>query len=965
MTKIKFEFAFECLTGHPPFPWQIDLFERLIKGDFPQAARIPTGLGKTLSIAVWLIALAVRPKVVPRRLVYVVNRRTVVDQSTAEAEKLRSNLDTADDVRQALTDLCAIVPDSNGETSSPLAISSLRGAFADNQEWLADPAQPAIVIGTVDMIGSRLLFDGYRCGFKSKPMHAAFLGQGTLLLHDEAHLEPAFQKLLTAIEFEQCTGRFPDRQPLRIIELTATSRGSTDGPSDDSATLRLQPADLQNSVVRQRLRAGKSVRFHSVEDVKSVPEAIIAHAIGHLDSGLAILVFVRRIADVEKVVAGLKKTLKQEKLREANVEQLTGTLRGFERDRLATANRHVTQDSVFSRFLPADDRADAVIPAEGTVFLVCTSAGEVGVNLSADHLVCDLTPLDSMAQRFGRVNRFGRLADDGEPHVATIDVIHEAEVDCSNPFEESRHQTRDVLSTLRLRDDGTRDGSPESLSLTLGQLTAEETKAAFSPESETLPVSDILFDAWAMTSIRGELPGRPPVAEWLHGVTPEWEPPETHVAWRSEVDKVDNVNHDVLALQTSTVTREDLLEAFPLKPHELLRDTTDRVFSHLQKLATHHGQKSVWIVDVRGTIAVKRLGEIADPAAKGPVAKRLKESLQWKTVLLGENTGGLSNGLFDGNAKSAGKGNDVSEEWITSKGTKRRVRVLRANDEARQSPSGMRLALSLTLRNPDELRESDVISDENADEQLTDETTREGTDIENESKAARADDVWDWYVLPRSADDDAISWQAPQKQRLVDHLAAAGRFAEQIVEKLGLESSLSEAVVTAARFHDLGKDRRQWQLGIGNHAYNANVSDTILAKSGSSGRPINRHYRHEFGTLLDMTSRRDVAASAAMNTVVEEATQSFQQSDELTQELILHLIAAHHGRGRPHFPTDESFDPEAAEPAATAMTLEVTQRFARLQRRYGRWGLAWLESLVRASDYAASSAGSDSKEAGQ
>jgi len=33
---------------------------------------------------------------------------------------------------------------------------------------------------------------------------------------------------------------------------------------------------------------------------------------------------------------------------------------------------------------------------------------------------------------------------------------------------------------------------------------------------------------------------------------------------------------------------------------------------------------------------------------------------------------------------------------------------------------------------------------------------------------------------------------------------------------------------------------------------------------------------------------------------------------------------------------------------------EVPVRFARLERKYGRWGLAYLESLVRAADAIAS-----------
>jgi CRISPR-associated endonuclease/helicase Cas3 len=44
---------------------------------------------------------------------------------------------------------------------------------------------------------------GYGRGFKTRPLHAGFLGQDSILVHDEAHLEPAFQELLTTIECEQ------------------------------------------------------------------------------------------------------------------------------------------------------------------------------------------------------------------------------------------------------------------------------------------------------------------------------------------------------------------------------------------------------------------------------------------------------------------------------------------------------------------------------------------------------------------------------------------------------------------------------------------------------------------------------------------------------------------------------------------------------------------------------------------
>jgi CRISPR-associated endonuclease/helicase Cas3 len=193
------EFApqFKTLTGHEPFPWQADLYRCFAQGDVPEVCDIPTGLGKTSVIPIWAIALA-NSIVVPRRLVYVINRRTVVDQATEEAIRLRER-----------------VP-------FPLAISTLRGEMADNEEWSTDPARPAIIVGTIDMVGSRLLFSGYGDGYKRRPHHAGLIGQDSLIVHDEAHLTPAFSALLRAIAGEERKDGEP--RPIRVMELSATSR---------------------------------------------------------------------------------------------------------------------------------------------------------------------------------------------------------------------------------------------------------------------------------------------------------------------------------------------------------------------------------------------------------------------------------------------------------------------------------------------------------------------------------------------------------------------------------------------------------------------------------------------------------------------------------------------------------------------------------------------------------------------
>jgi CRISPR-associated endonuclease/helicase Cas3 len=498
-----FDDHFKALTQAPAaFPWQRRLWDHLRRANFDACSpcSLPTGLGKTSIIPLWLLALAGNPDDVPRRLVYVVNRRTVVDQATDEVKRIRDRLVSGivPDVCSALRAICAI------PTTEPLAISTLRGQFADNAEWRLDPSRPAVIIGTVDMIGSRLLFSGYGTGFRSRSVHAGLLGQNALLVHDEAHLEPAFQSLLNAIVREQRRGG--EARPLRVIELTATSRSAA------GTGFCLGRDDLKDKTVAKRMGSRKRLRLHSCDDDRAVCDAMLKKAMDHGDSAAAVLVFTRRVEDAERISEGLRKKSRP-------VALLTGTMRGYERDRLTNF------DPVFVRFLPPSSRAGGIVPAEGTVYLVCTSAGEVGINISADHLVCDLTPFDSMAQRLGRVNRFG----DGD---ALVDVYHPKQFDSKDPLAQCRHATLELLRTLSA-DGESHDASPSALAA----MPEESRLAAFTPPPEILPATDVLFDAWSLTSIRHELPGRPPVADWLHGVA-EWQPPDTSVAWRDEVSIV-------------------------------------------------------------------------------------------------------------------------------------------------------------------------------------------------------------------------------------------------------------------------------------------------------------------------------------------------------------------------------------------------------------------------------------------
>lgn len=845
-----FETTFYELTGFKPLPWQIALYrDWFVQGKFPPSCTLPTGLGKTAVVAIWLIALANGNKNVPRRLAYAVNRHTVVDQITEEAEKIRTNWLEKPQLHGVLNKFRS------------LAISTLRGTFAEDPAWSADPSQPAVICGTTDMIGSRLLFSGHGLTFKSKPLHAAFLGQDVLVVHDDAQLEPAFGKLLHAVaraqrggrstgadEYVQVRARTKDLYPLRFMELNSV-------PSGYGASFSLTAADERNPIVKKRIGAKKTIAFHKIEEERELAERTVELA--ELREGVdrAVIVIMRRLEDVERIAA---------KLPQGRVQALTEAMRGRERDQSL-------RSPIFQRFLPVLSRDPKVTPAAGTVYLVCTRAGEVGANLSGDDLVCDLATYEIMVRRLGRANRFGDCIG------TRIEIVHPQKFDGGDRMETRRARALALLKSL----DG--DGSPKALAK-LAKSKSEAVLRAFGPLPKIPKTSDILLDSWALTSFSRNLPGRPPVTPFLRGVS-EWESPTTQVGWRDEV---------TLITGDLTVANDPacLIEDYPLKSIELLRDRSERVFRSLRQLAKRHPGGNVWIIDEDGSIEVVTLRKLTHD--------RKKERIHDRVVLLSPAVGGLRDGFLDGEAAFA---NDVSSEWRTENERRRRQRLW----DEQGGDDGMRLIRTIDLR--PEVEES-----------------------VGSAKLASVRRLWNWYESPDAADNDG-SKTAPQTVLWKKHSADVVRSMENIVQRLPISAGLRDAVMVAARHHDLGKQRRIFQNILGNRD-----SSVLLAKSGRRTNAFGSReiYRHEFGSLADVSHQPD-----------------FARLGEDLQQLVLHVIAAHHGRGRPHFSPDEAFDPDLAFGDAQALADAVPRRFARLQRRYGRWGLAYLESLLRAADYTA------------
>ena len=922
---MEFECEFKALTGHPPFPWQRRLFEdHFACGALPSAVDIPTGLGKTAVMVVWLLARAAGASL-PRRLVYVVDRRAVVDQATEFAEKLRERL--AEDERLGSTRHALDL----GER--PLPISTLRGQHVDNREWMADPAAPAIIVGTVDMVGSRLLFEGYGLSRRMRPFAAGLLGCDTLVLLDEAHLARPFARLLQAIEagqrpnsangedagegkFSGAAARDGFPPPFHTLPLSATL-----DPDSGKKPFRLNEDDRANGTVRTRLEARKSLTVEDLAPGVSLINVLAERAWTLMEAGTAaaetppaVAVYCDLRRDAEKVAESLRKRAGKEKPR-PHVILFVGGRRVHERQRAA--------DELREYGLVGDTEATRNEP----VFVVATSAGEVGVDLDADHMVCDLVAWERMVQRLGRVNRRGLstarvlVLDQGSSNAKKADAQVVAR----------REAVRALLNALPQDGTGTRRAGPGALM----ELADDPARHAGIVDATTpMPLYPALtrplLDAWAMTSLEDHA-GRPEIAPWLKGWVEDDEP-QTALVWRRFLP-LRFPAHGGDAVEAPAGDMRAFFAVAPPQTAEILEAETSRVVDWLRKRARNCSTEPENVAEesaVRGGDGTEADEEttqhrdlLAPLTRNGPAAllldganrpveslslaeigerkpQDLHAALSGKRLVVDARLGGLTEGLLDDDAD--GRAPTIEDNW----------------DEPGADPERNAWTLRVDLSSNGE---------ELADGWQSVSALPYGETGEGEPVS--------WLIVRKrrgegeSEDARAVSRRA---QRLYDHRQWAGDEAERIADALGLGAADQAMLIAAARHHDDGKAAPRWQRAFGVTGKDGPYAKTTKAPN----QGMLNGFRHELKSALD-------AETNGLDGI-DRADPRF--------DLALHLIAAHHGHARPAIGIGgyDALPPSGAEAGAHAIAL----RFARLQRQWGPWGLAWWEALLRAADQAAS-----------
>jgi CRISPR-associated endonuclease/helicase Cas3 len=1018
-----------------PFPWQKQLVAQLAKERrWPDLVDLPTGTGKTslLEIAIFLQALdAERPpqeRWMPRRIVLVVDRRVVVDQADDRGSHIALRLGAATDgvlwaVAARLRHLFA-----GTDTDPPLVRSVLRGGIVREEVWARRPDVPALISSTVDQVGSRLLFRGYGVSAAMRPVHAGLLAHDCLFLLDEVHLARPFAETLAAVgdyrgwaahaEHSQAIGR----QRWQVVELSATPMGAAGG-----ARFPRHPLDPDSHpVLRRRLTAAKPATLVAVDLPANPVKADRAFAERCVRETLGLLanervrtlgVVVNRV-NTARIAAELLDAATHSRRADAldaDILLLTGRMRPFERDRIVQAHRARLS---IGRERRAEDRR---------LIVVATQCIEAGADFDLDGLVSECASLDALRQRFGRVDRDGRLAAGGEPANSVIlarrplltetveDPVYGSALAATWRWLETLEQVNFGITALAVPDG--------------------EQLARLSPPRRRAPtLLPAHLDALVQTS-----PGpaiEPEVGLWLHGI--EEPAAEVHVVWRA-----------------------DLTE-------KLLRDAPSIAVERVQACAPVSGEAlTLSLAVVRRWLSGGAPGDLADvegvEVADGeePFLDGKRPAVRWAgsesavvrapqlrpgdLVVVPSAYGGLAR------ASWAPDSHDPVEDVATAAvAAQRRLAVLRlvpalwpgrrfpdpeeyaaASARERQRIVDVWLEEQLMPAHGEQVSSLDALAGSeggsngrtpgpsDATSSLDALAGSEGgsdgrapgpsaamfglSGLLSEVRASRAParrvqllggpevaaggavaasllitaplPKGDESGRPRVAvaplpldvegDSDAASFTGAREEATLDrHLLGVERWVGLFAERAGLPPTLAGDLRLAARLHDLGKADARFQVWLrGGDEVALGGSSGALAKSATPfyDRSARAAARERSGYPLG--ARHELTSTAMCEGALWAAALAHDW------ELVLHLIASHHGFCRPFAPLARDEESLRVAHKVKSKTLRassdhrlacvdsgVAERFWRLVRRYGWYGLAWLEATLRLADHCQSEA---------
>lgn len=972
---------------HDPFPWQKRLANRVCGGDWPRAIALPTAAGKTACIDIALFALACRAKDAPRRIFFVVDRRIVVDQAKMHADKLAKILDrsndgvlrvcadalreiaepgwlqvTSGDRQRILERRWAIQEETDGNKRqklvrnltdderawyevSPLDVYALRGGMYRETAWTRSPLQPTVIASTVDQVGSRLLFRGYGVSDSMRPIHAGLVGNDALILLDEAHCARPFDQTMQAVKnYRQWN---ESSAPFRFVSITATP---TEG---DVPTERDEEDDRKHPVLGKRITTSKPAKLVVADKAKGkkgtaeLVKVLEKHARELSNEFACVGIIVNRV-----------KTARELKAKLGDAVLLTGRMRPLDRDRL------------FEKLKPLLSNAEGVLPK----FVIGTQCLECGADFDFHALVTECASLDALRQRFGRLNRVAN-----RPTAKAVIVIRGDQIEPKEKENEQDPVYENSLpytwKWLQEHPDGEVEDDVAWIDFGVSSIrdkwdgtSAQIRLAVIAPSSDAPVLFPAHLDCWVQTTPRPD--PDPDPALFLHGpaksgqpdvqvvfrqdIRSDWSEAEINKMWHrlypntkvsqgplSVKEKMDDLWQEIVTL-CSPSSSEAVSVPISVFRQWLAAETIDDQSGDLEGEANAADEKEpicrfalCWRGPGKSRIVVE--GDKINPNEVYviPCSAEGAESL-------GDFPFGLTDYAEEAFQRSRDKALLRLPDLLIPEDTERAEAAILVTEAiqaiedklADDSPDWLKLAVA-SLKNP-KTRE-------------VDRHPLGGFVVTGKRRLRKYDPTY----LDDGEPDDSFRGNPIT---LIEHSRGVAEHAKRFASCCSLDADL---YYQAGLWHDLGKLDPRFQAMLKQSSPRTAVGHA-LAKSARSPRTKEERDEARLIHCYPSGARHELLSAALVATKTDD-------------DLLLHLIATHHGSGRPFadhveennaakepFKTSELFGetfelPTSAQQTAT-WNAELPERFWRVVRKFGWWGAAYREAIFRLADHAQSRA---------
>jgi len=429
-----FDEFFASAMGLDPDKGRPHAYQRAIACEqkLPELVSVPTGCGKTAAVVLgWLWRRLKHPEAelrnaTPRRLVYCLPMRTLVEQVRANAVRFLHRLD-----------LLAGCVDPDGRyrpawVPERIPVFTLMGG-EEAVDWQAYPEREVVLIGTQDMLLSRALNRGYALYPAYWPMDFGQINTDSLWVFDEVQLMGVGRTTSAQLQFMTKTCSAHLKVPARRTIWMSATLGS-EAEADTTGRANVPEPSWMCTPERQKRPETLLLQTLSASDISPTNGGDGAlQKIVHAPKRLTRQIdgagrWTSDSSDLFKTV--LERTTGQLTLVVFNTVGRARTTYNALSEKNKTDGPEILQ--LHSRFRPRDraqilKRIGSEIPSSGRV-IVSTQVLEAGIDLDAHRIFTEIAPWPSLVQRFGRLNRRG-FYDDAQAIVFEI------------PFDESKVRT--------------------------------------------------------------------------------------------------------------------------------------------------------------------------------------------------------------------------------------------------------------------------------------------------------------------------------------------------------------------------------------------------------------------------------------------------------------------------------------------------------------------------------------------